>query len=158
VSRSIFMYRFRGWTQAEVFLSFLRACCYIQIHYQIMHIIKNIHSLHFKNYTLKCLWYILKIKIKNPTCFGHCYSTIIRGSHCLCIYYYQCACNILYVYVAVCYLCACTCGVLARTGITYVSVHAVCLPVRALPMCLYMRCACPVGHYLGVCTGGGRAP
>jgi hypothetical protein len=67
-----------------------------------------------KNYSLKCLWYILKIKIKNPTCFGHSYSTIIRGSQCLSIYYYQCACNILYAYVAVCYLCVCTCGVLAR--------------------------------------------
>jgi hypothetical protein len=44
-------------------LSLLRACCYIQIHYQLMHIIRNIHSLHLKHYTLKCLWYILKIKI-----------------------------------------------------------------------------------------------
>jgi hypothetical protein len=42
------------------------------------------------------------------------YSTIIRGSQCLCIYYYQCACNISYAYVAVCYLCTYLCGVLAR--------------------------------------------
>jgi hypothetical protein len=55
----------------------------------------------------------IKIKIKNPTCFGHSYSTIIRGSQCLCIYHYQCACNISYMYVAVCYLCVCILGVLA---------------------------------------------
>jgi hypothetical protein len=37
----------------------------------------------------------IKIKIKNPTCFGHSYSSIIRGSHCLCM---------CMQYVAVCYL------------------------------------------------------
>jgi hypothetical protein len=70
---------------------------------------------------LKCLWYILKIKIKNPTCFSHSYLTIIRGLQCLCFYYYQCACNILFAYVTVCYLCVCTCGVLARMVFARVS-------------------------------------
>jgi hypothetical protein len=79
-----------------------------------MHIIKIIHSLHFKNLHVKMSVIHIKIKIKNPTCFGHSYSTIIRGSQCLRIYYYQCACNISYAYVAVCYLCVCTSGVLER--------------------------------------------
>jgi hypothetical protein len=34
-------------------LSFLRAFCYIQIHYHLMHIIKIIHSLHFKKLHVK---------------------------------------------------------------------------------------------------------
>jgi hypothetical protein len=68
----------------------------------------------------------IKIKIKNPTYFGHSYSTIIRGSQCLCIYYYQYACNISYAYVAVCYLCAYLCGVLTRmvsARVQYTSRH-----------------------------------
>jgi hypothetical protein len=97
-------------------LSFLRACCYIQIHYQLMHIIKNIHSLHFKKLHIKMSVIHIKIKIKNPTFFGHSYSTIIRGSQCLCI---------LLLPMCVQYL----------------------IRVRGcvLPVCLYMRCACPYG-------------
>jgi hypothetical protein len=47
----------------EVALSlfFLRACCYIQIHYQLMHIIKNVYSLHFKKLHVK----MFVIHIKN---------------------------------------------------------------------------------------------
>jgi hypothetical protein len=107
-------------------LSFLRARCYIQIHYQLMHIIKNIHSLHFKKLHVKMSVIHIKIKIETPTCFGHSYSTIIRGSQCLCVYCYQCACNISYAYVAVCYLCVCICGVLARmvsARVLFTTVH-----------------------------------
>jgi hypothetical protein len=71
----------------------------------------------------------IKIKIKNPTCFGHSYLTIIRGSQCLCIYYYQFACNISY-YVAVCYLCVCICGVLARM-----------VSARVLFKCVLLTCS-----------------
>jgi hypothetical protein len=58
----------------------------------------------------------IKIKIRNPTCFGHSIRPSL-GVHSACaFYYYQCACNISYAYVAVCYLCAYLCGVLARMG------------------------------------------
>jgi hypothetical protein len=90
---------------------------FIQIHYQLMHIIKNIHSLHFKNYTLKCLRYILKLRLKTR----HVSVIAIRplsGVHSACTYTTT---NVRAISHTRMWLC-----------VTYVSVHAVCLPVWCL--------------------------
>jgi hypothetical protein len=70
----------------------------------------KIHShSHFK---LQLLKIFVKHLIKNPTCFGHNYLTILRGRPlCKCYYYSFSLLASSIWYVAVCCLCVCVSGV-----------------------------------------------
>ena len=83
-------------------------------HYQLMHLlIKTLSRFTFKTtHVKKCLWCVLKINLKNPTCFGqssdhHQGSVAVPYAITTC----QPACFVAFQFVAVCCLYVYTCDV-----------------------------------------------